>query len=394
MDFSNLSKIGYLVRYQPDEVLFHEHDPGHEMMIILEGKVDVYINAIDGYPLSIATLTKGDFFGEMSLLERLPRSASVQAITDTIVLIIDERSFKELLKHDADLAFRILKSMSGRIRFQNEQVKRLDYGIRQAAIYVRNEEEYAADKSNSDGSVLPEKHKNYNLKAPESHGAYLFDKEVACPICDNKFEVKMVRSSRLRIDSIDRDGRQHYIGFEPLWYAIWVCPKCSYANTSNQFNQVSRQVKQDLQIELSPNNIPPLEFSVHRDINQVFTAYYLALRTAKTMPIDYSKFAKLWLRLGWLYEDVRDQNMYLMASENALQYFRYILTSRKNAVPSQNQDLNMLLGELYLRCGRPKEALRHYRSALVKPGGNENINRQSQHRMLEVKSILAKDKSN
>jgi CRP-like cAMP-binding protein len=84
--------------------------PGLEMFVLLEGKAYV-----ERDKKTLARLKKGDCFGEMSLIDYEPRSASVFAETDVTMLVIHTRTFQRLLK-DASLSNAILKVLSHRLR--------------------------------------------------------------------------------------------------------------------------------------------------------------------------------------------------------------------------------------------------------------------------------------
>ena len=64
----------------------------------------------------LATLEKGDFFGEMSILEDVPRTASARAKTDCELVRINQSTFDEMLRHNAEIAVRMLRKLSRRLR--------------------------------------------------------------------------------------------------------------------------------------------------------------------------------------------------------------------------------------------------------------------------------------
>ena len=72
----------FLTHFEKGHVLFHEGDSGEDMFIIQSGKVAIKKRVKDGGDATLAVLEKGDFFGEMALLERLPRSATAEVIED------------------------------------------------------------------------------------------------------------------------------------------------------------------------------------------------------------------------------------------------------------------------------------------------------------------------
>ncbi len=71
---------------------------------------------------TIATMEEGDFFGEMSLFDNNPRSATVKAFGDVKLLEINKKNFLKKISRDPRLAFRMLEKMSQRIRITDEKI--------------------------------------------------------------------------------------------------------------------------------------------------------------------------------------------------------------------------------------------------------------------------------
>jgi CRP-like cAMP-binding protein len=104
-----------LIEYQAGEFIFREGDLGTEMFIVAEGKVEISSHVGDEERI-LAVLEKGDFFGEMSLLEELPRAASVRALTDLKLLTINGSTFDQMLQGNPEIAVRMMRSLSRRLR--------------------------------------------------------------------------------------------------------------------------------------------------------------------------------------------------------------------------------------------------------------------------------------
>lgn len=395
VDIAALARLGGVRKYGADEIFFHFGDPGHEMFIILKGTVGVFINSLDGSPLQVATLKDGDFFGEMSLLEGMPRSATITALEDTVCLVIDESNFEQVIAQQPSLAFRIMKGMSNRLRQQNEELGFLKHGSKPEANAAGDSVQGTAAPVPLNSAIYPPGHKSYPMAAPGTHNTYLFDSETLCPVCEKKFPVKMVRSSKLRLDKIDSDLRQHFYDFEPLWYAAWICPHCYYANFNFEFKQVSDALKKKI-IEQG-NELKAkvkVNFSSPRKIDEVFTSYYMILQTLQAGKVDPSKTAKIWLRLSWLYSDAEDDEMYTFTSQQALEaYSESYFNTRRDTSVEQDQRLTLLLGELCLRLDQKEEALKHFRNSIVRKGGNNNLNRQAEDRIQELRTALSEQEN-
>jgi CRP-like cAMP-binding protein len=106
------------------EVIFRQGDLGMEMFIIQEGEVDI-VKHIGGESHHLSHLEKGDFFGEMSVLESMPRTADAVAATDVRVLAINGARFDEMLRKNPEVAVRIIRKYSKRLREANSMLERL-----------------------------------------------------------------------------------------------------------------------------------------------------------------------------------------------------------------------------------------------------------------------------
>jgi CRP/FNR family transcriptional regulator len=101
--------------YKDGEVIFRQGDKGNCMFIIQDGEVEAVAEA-DGKELRLRTMGPNDFFGEMALFEKETRTATIRAIQPTRVLTIDKKNFLGGIHEDPSLAFRIVQTMSHRIR--------------------------------------------------------------------------------------------------------------------------------------------------------------------------------------------------------------------------------------------------------------------------------------
>jgi CRP-like cAMP-binding protein len=105
----------FIKTYAKDEVVFTENSPGKEMFIIYSGKVNLYKEKQDRRVL-IATVDPGDFFGEMTLVDNSPRSATAIAAEDTQLIVLDEPKFLYLLRQQPEFALVIMQKLCGTLR--------------------------------------------------------------------------------------------------------------------------------------------------------------------------------------------------------------------------------------------------------------------------------------
>src|SRR5258708_5236337 len=92
------------------------------MYIISDGKVEI-LNRLGDADRVLAVLEKGDFFGEMSVLEDMPRAASARALTDARLLQINGSTFDQMLQGNPEIAVRMMRKLSRRLRETDELLK-------------------------------------------------------------------------------------------------------------------------------------------------------------------------------------------------------------------------------------------------------------------------------
>lgn len=393
LDIGQLAKAGVLRKYDTDEIIFHQGEPGHEMFILLKGRVKLFVSSIDGTDIPVAELNPGDFFGEMSLLDNAPRSASAQVLDDCMVIVINETNFEAVIVQQPGLAFRIMQSMSKRIRQLNDEVAQLKImdEINSEAESVQVNSVISAPMNNV-AEIVPEGHHSYPDIAPPSDANFLFDKEIDCPVCGQKFTTTMVRSSKMKLKSVDSDLRQIFEGFNPLWYMVWVCPHCYYANLNFEFKQADPNTRKWVTAQTERIRATGFKYSTPRRLDEVFMAFYLTLNCLQNEKPDAARIAKVWLRLSWLYSDANDSEMCKYASQKALDYFtETYYNARRDSSAEQDQRLTLLLAELNLRTGQPGEALKHYRNSIVRKGGSPVLNRQAEDKIQELKALLSEE---
>jgi CRP-like cAMP-binding protein len=106
------------------ERIFEQGDLGTEMFIIQDGVVEI-IKHIGSESHLLSRLEKGDFFGEMALLEALPRTADAVAVTEVKVVAINGSRFDEMLRKNPEVAVRIIRKYSKRLREANTLLEKL-----------------------------------------------------------------------------------------------------------------------------------------------------------------------------------------------------------------------------------------------------------------------------
>lgn len=122
-DWKLMSDLFHVRDYQPGETIFEKGTPGLGMYIIVEGKVRI-VTTEDGQEVVLTTLGHGDFFGEMSLIDEIERSAGAVAETKTRLVGLFRPQLQQLMTHKPRLGItifeRLAKIVVQRLRFSNQ----------------------------------------------------------------------------------------------------------------------------------------------------------------------------------------------------------------------------------------------------------------------------------
>lgn len=104
------------------EIIFYESDACTDMYMVLDGVVRASLINQEGQELILATFNSGDFFGEMSLLDGNPRSATVIAAEDSVLGILKREQFLSVIKNEPMIAIELLSALVQRLRMTDEMI--------------------------------------------------------------------------------------------------------------------------------------------------------------------------------------------------------------------------------------------------------------------------------
>ncbi len=105
---------GYLSlkQYSKDEMIFNENAGGSMLYVVLDGAISINHLIREGEVQNLAILKKGEFFGEISLLDGKPHSAAAVALRDSTVFTLTKEKFELLLKKDSAAGYQLLHCIS------------------------------------------------------------------------------------------------------------------------------------------------------------------------------------------------------------------------------------------------------------------------------------------
>jgi CRP/FNR family transcriptional regulator, cyclic AMP receptor protein len=135
-ELEKIAKLGVRQKYKKGNVVVIEQESGAALFIIVSGKVKIVRMDEDGREVILSIFGPGEFFGEMSLLDGMARSASVIATEKSELLMIHRRDFLELLHEFPSVAISLLAELAMRLRKADMQIKSLS--LKDAAGRVAN----------------------------------------------------------------------------------------------------------------------------------------------------------------------------------------------------------------------------------------------------------------
>lgn len=118
--FKILKHAGNLDEYTAGSTIFKKGDPGDTMFVVGEGDVDIVAEG-----KIVETLTEGDIFGEMSLIDKQLRSADAVAKTDCKLVCIDEKRFLYMTDHTPRFALQVMRLVAERLRERMAELEQL-----------------------------------------------------------------------------------------------------------------------------------------------------------------------------------------------------------------------------------------------------------------------------
>lgn len=120
-----IEKIGTKKFYNKNEVILMEEEAGTALFVIISGKVKVSRTSHDGREVILTILSESDFFGEMAILDGLTRSATVTAIDDSELFLIQRNDFLNLLYDHPEVSVALLQELTRRLRNADMKIKAL-----------------------------------------------------------------------------------------------------------------------------------------------------------------------------------------------------------------------------------------------------------------------------
>lgn len=217
----------------------------------------------------------------------------------------------------------------------------------------------------------------------------LFDKEMKCLLCDEKFIAQRIRNSKVAIDKKDTDFCNHYTNEEnPYFYEIWVCPHCGFAFNAN-FKPLKPAQKEVVYQEYS-KRAGNINVKKERSLEDALQAFKLALICATLSGQVNAIISGLLLRIAWLYRFQGNSEQEKKFLAKAAEGFEKVF---EKADPQENPlgeyKTIYLLGELNGRLGKYEEARRWFNVLLSKQDIEPAIKNLARDQWMQYRSLMA-----
>lgn len=357
-----LMSISATKNFAQNEYICYEGQPGNEMYIILKGSVGVYVTSAIGTLTEVSRIRTGDFFGEMSIFDDQPRSASCIALEDTICVSVTKHNLTRFFEKCPEVAAKLLENMSGRIRHLDNELYKT---------------ERFAQLCQSPEFKVPEVYRFSHVVAkPHTDLAYTQNQTASCPICGEEINVLNLRRNIMHIRTTDADRRVHYAECEPLWHDVLNCPYCNYSNHYLSFFRIMSFKTETVKKILEEQQYPVIE-----ENKELCTAFdNLVLRYLQAIHINESVnsadnvlIGTLWLDLYWLSCDAGDEQFGSYCAKSASEKLKKAIDGNEISDKLVRDSLALTLTNLLVLTGRHDEAMRYCDIATLSADGTMKI---------------------
>jgi CRP/FNR family transcriptional regulator, cyclic AMP receptor protein len=253
--------------YPAGTMIFEENDPGSRMYVVRSGRVRIFRKVGDN-EMVLAMLGPGEFFGEMALLEGLPRSANAQATEDISLVEVDAETFEQMIRTNSEIAVRMMRHLAARVRELDVRLQNVlvDSGLGRAIEVLR----WLVPKGKLENGLV-------RVSAAAVHIG------IAAQAGLPPSEINRVFDVLVRAGCIREDGKDILIASTTVLddFASYLDLKRRYAPTDAQQEaspNSDREKEQSLKRLLKALQIEPTDMALHQESLSSQYKKYLALK--------------------------------------------------------------------------------------------------------------------
>lgn len=221
----------------------------------------------------------------------------------------------------------------------------------------------------------------------------LYEKTVSCLYCRKNFKTKKLRRSKIRIQRRDADFCTYYIGINPLFYDVNVCPHCGFTFT-DAFSNIPDLRREYMEKHYFTKIVVP-QLCGTREIEDAVKSYKLALLCANLLGEKTFVLGNLCLRLAWLHRYLKDSREERRFLSHALELYEDLYQNeRLDVIPIEEEKLVYLIGELHGRLGQYDKTRRWFSYIFTSRDLDPKWKALARDRWLEYRKIEAEIKEN
>jgi CRP/FNR family cyclic AMP-dependent transcriptional regulator len=124
-ELAEIEQHGTVKSYKKNTIVINQDDETYSLYVILSGSVKVFISGEDGREAVLNHQSAGDYFGDLALIDRQPRVASVMTTEPSTLMIISREDFLKCLSNNPEIAINLIKPMTSRMRMLARNVSSL-----------------------------------------------------------------------------------------------------------------------------------------------------------------------------------------------------------------------------------------------------------------------------
>lgn len=395
-------------RARVGEVVVREGDPAVALFVVLAGRIELRKATPRGGTVTLGMVTPGELFGAEALAN-LPMGSTAVVVDDATLLVIDPRTVLELLVRRPRFALGLLQSLCDRIADLERQAAsgtvmaapeppptpasgprmvapRSVFTPRatRASPTPTTQRTLATSVTAAAANATPREAKEA-APSPAAPAVELpkefWTKRIVCPVCAADFEALNLRSEAVRLKERDSDFCEHYYGYNPLHYAIYVCPECFYAAYPDDFGTLSSKEAAAMGSALAKlleSMNAQIDFRGLRDPAAAMVSFRFAIHCYQRRDAEPRKLAGLYHRLAWLAREAGDtatERDYLAQARDA---YRTALDQRPPLEGRAEATAMYLLADISVRLDDAGEAARWLEAAAKHPEIDKTIARAAQ----------------
>jgi uncharacterized protein len=383
-------KLGqYAQRFPRDAVIYEQGSVPAHCFLVLKGLVEFEVVGEDGEPEKVGSAGPAEPLGHVAFFTGRPTSALARCAEDSVLLAVSRADLPHAVSQAPELAITLIEAFAGVGVPVDEPADSTSAALE---AHEAGEIVGTADSPDSADSAGTADESDVVPVAEDYDEAMFFVDSVCCPVSGTDFDYLRVRTRAVRPTRRDTDFHVTYRELNPTYYAIVVCPRCGYAASQDEFEQIG----QDERLELWARRGARVERLAGRALNGTRTAedalvaLELAMNCYELRRPNERRRAVLLHRRAWIERERggRSEADYLRQARDAYQaaYERDTDISDEAAMRAA-----YLIGDLTLRLGDAMGGARWLETATRYPQAKTQtgLARMARERLTDARKLLA-----